>query len=251
MGFNSQLRWRRATVCGVFHGSGLWFCNRGGSLPPPAAVPALAARWRPRRGHRLAAAGSARWQTIHSPAAPLPEATAGPTAPYSLCSTAGGKPLPQTLPRVPYLHLKSLPAITQPPWKIPKPFDLNLCHPVCGHLPKSLMCPAQKGEAVTPSALGCDHIIITFRFFTIILPPFFILIPLNHFFNVFAACFSIETAAVNHHVWKVQKHLGQEPSPELDVSTGLCQGSDGNYAVDTALMFLVSCLFTLLTHMAV
>lgn len=66
MGFNSQLRWRRATVGGVFHGSGLWFCNRGGSLPPPAAVPALAARWRPRRGHRLAAAGSAPRKTIHS-----------------------------------------------------------------------------------------------------------------------------------------------------------------------------------------
>lgn len=88
----------------------------------------------------------------------------------------------------------------------------------------------------------------TFRFSAFILLLFFILIPLNYFFNVFAPCFSIETATVNQHMWKLQKHLGQEPPPELDVfvrlsaCTGLCQGSDGNYAVDTALN--VSCFLS-------
>lgn len=38
--------------CFPWLGPRLWFGNHGRSSPPPAAVPAVAARWRPRRCHR-------------------------------------------------------------------------------------------------------------------------------------------------------------------------------------------------------
>lgn len=57
----------------------------------------------------------------------LPEATDSPTAPWILCSTDRGKPFPQNLPRVRYLHLKTLPAITQPPRKIPRKTFATTC----------------------------------------------------------------------------------------------------------------------------